>query len=563
MEFEMKKPMKCWVLIPARGGSVGIPRKNLRLLLGKPLILYVIETAKKIVPSNRIVVITDDDEISSVASSAGVAVITESIKTPPEETIDQKILRNLDQLKDFGATVDEIIITIQPTSPLLRPESIRQALIQLNRPDVKSVVSVVQDSHLRWVYGPKGNPQPLYLSRQNRQQLMGEYKETGGIIAARLGDISISNTRIIEPVSLLHLDHEEALDIDNYLDLYAAAHLISKSVFAIRVDASKKMGMGHVYRMLALAMELSRHEIIFFIDEKSQLSKNFFTGQPFKVETTKNFQDFCDQLISLKPDVIFLDVLENPEDQMITLRKLLPTSKIVVFEDAGRGAVHADVLVSEFVKNSYVPMQKQITGISHSLLAPSFESRNVEFNVSNSVDVITILFGGTDPSNLALRTLALLEKMNFSHKVIVIRGMGASPIDADRNHSYPFDLEIKTDVVDVAGEISNSDLAITSAGRTVIELMEFGIPSICIAQNEKELTHNHANPSNGVLFLGLGSELSDHLFEGALELLINNLPFRKNLAENAWEKAQLRTNSETVSFILERLGMRNTLEINF
>jgi CMP-N-acetylneuraminic acid synthetase len=191
-----------WLVIPARGGSVGVPRKNLRILGGKPLIVHAIECALAVGVPRRVVVITDDYEIASVSRSAGATVILEEARTPGDETLDTKISRNIEVLREMGAVDTDIVATMQPTSPMLRPVTVEKVLQAFETDPRGSVMTVAEDRHLRWQVGDDGTVEPLFAERVNRQQLPLVLRETGGVIAATLEDIVAKGTRVIEPVRL-------------------------------------------------------------------------------------------------------------------------------------------------------------------------------------------------------------------------------------------------------------------------------------------------------------------------------------------------------------------------
>lgn len=558
MESELLS--RAWIIIPARGGSVGIPRKNLRVINGKPLIRHVIDTLAPMVMSGRVVVVTDDEEIESVASSSRAHVILESELTPPEETLDEKILRNLPKLRQLGAQDEDILITVQPTSPLLRRESVEDALSKFSDSSVRSAVSVCDDRHLRWT-SDHGKAKPLFARRVNRQELPEEFKETGGIIAARLGDIEFFKTRIISPTALVILSDDEAIDIDSYSDLYAAAHLMSRKRIAIRVDASKELGMGHVYRMLALSSELARHSLTIYLSEKQTLGISFFSNYPYRTELVKDESDFLDKISAFKPHLVVTDILDTDANQMRAIRHASGGSKIVTFEDRGSGASEADLLVAEFIENKDVPNHRQLSGIGHALLAPAFETTQFSKKTfSTQVENILVLFGGTDPSGLASRALGALDRVKFGGNVTVVRGLGSDPLTL-KPGNYPFQLTILQNVRNMPQLMHAADLAFTSAGRTVIELASQSVPSICLAQNPKEVTHTHTKASNGVYFLGLGTEVSDKELDSATSLFLNDIDFRKEYSLRAIATGAGRSNRATVAEILQAIGFQDFPEI--
>ena len=136
--------MKILVVIPARGGSKGIPRKNIKPFAGKPLIYYTIDTARAIVPDEDICVSTDDDEIIQVVEDYGLKV---PFKRPDKLATDtagtyEVLLHALDFYEKQGKYYD-VVLLLQNTSPFRTAEHVKEAL-KLYCSDIDMVVSVNQ-----------------------------------------------------------------------------------------------------------------------------------------------------------------------------------------------------------------------------------------------------------------------------------------------------------------------------------------------------------------------------------------------------------------------------------
>lgn len=134
--------MRTLVIIPARGGSKGIPRKNIKPFDGKPLIYYTIDCARAICQDEDICVSTDDDEIIQVVEDYGLKV---PFKRPEELATDtagtyEVLLHALDFYEKQGKYYD-VVVLLQNTSPFRTPQQVKEAL-SLYREDVDMVVSV-------------------------------------------------------------------------------------------------------------------------------------------------------------------------------------------------------------------------------------------------------------------------------------------------------------------------------------------------------------------------------------------------------------------------------------
>lgn len=539
----MEKP---WIVIPARGGSTGVPRKNVRLLQGEPLIARTIKTALSGTEPGRVVVITDDDEIAEISERFG-AVVTREEKTTGRATLDEVMVRTIPFLHSLGAVESDILLTMQPTCPFIKPARIQDALNRFAE-GAGSVITVVDDRHLGWVLDEAGNPKPDYAARVNRQQLPPKFKESGAIIGARIADILRTGTRIVQPINLVEVPEGESLDIDTFSDWAVAEHLASRKRILIRTDAAKELGMGHVYRSLAMAYSLARHDLTIVLSEDKPLGAQFFADYPFQVDTVKSDLEFLNYARKKKADLVVLDRLDNVAE-FVTL--LGGFCKVVTFEDLGDGAEVADMHIADMYENPKVAPDKQLVGMENAVLAPSFESVNRAIEFRENVEEVLVLFGGTDPSNLAVKALQSLEQIDFDGRVTVVRGLGADLIDPK---AFNLRLKVLSNVKNMPAVMERADIALSSAGRTITELASLGIPTICMAQNEKELTHTHVTTSNGVLMIGLGRLVSVETLSAHLTELMTNSELRFKLHERGLAATAGRSNDRIVRRILKQIG---------
>lgn len=135
--------MKPLVVIPARGGSKGIPRKNIKPFLGRPLIHYSIDVARQVAPDNRVILSTDDDEIAEVGRQTGLPVpyMRPDCLATDTATSRDVILDVMDWADGVGLDYDCVLL-LQPTSPLRTVDDVRRCLDRYSS-DVDMVVSVV------------------------------------------------------------------------------------------------------------------------------------------------------------------------------------------------------------------------------------------------------------------------------------------------------------------------------------------------------------------------------------------------------------------------------------
>lgn len=537
-----------WVMIPARGGSRGVPRKNVRLLAGVPLVVHAIRTVLQAADPGRTIVITDDEEIAAISAAEGV-VVTREPETTGRATLDDVARKVADVIAERGGADRDIFLTVQPTCPFLRPERLHHACAAFEG-GAASVISVVDDRHLGWRLDEQGRPVPDYRARVNRQELDPQFRETGAVIGCRLGDLRRRGTRIIEPIKLIEVDRQEALDIDDFSDWAIAQHYVSRRTIVIRADASPERGMGHAFRALAISQELAHHQVTIATDQSQPLGKQLFSQYPFDLAEIDGNDGFVKFVAERQPDLVILDQLDTDRAYVQALKSC--ASRVVTFEDQGSGAIEADLLVCDLYANLDVPTEAQLSGISNAILAPNFETLAQRGATRDSVEEILLLFGGTDPCNLTEKSLRALRQIEYDGRCSVVLGPGyRSEIQLS---DFGLHGQVHRNIKFIPALMRNADMAISSAGRTITELISLGVPVLCLCQNDKELTHTHASARFGVINLGLGELVDERTLAAHIKRLIDTPQLRQILHRRALYETAERSNQAVMSRILEKIG---------
>ena len=163
--------MKIIVVIPARGGSKGIPRKNIRLMNGLPLISYAIKAALGSSFQPDVYVSTDSSEIADVATKFGANVLMRDPALAGDMvTLDPVIYDAFVKAEKDKHCKYDMIITMQPTSPLTSGDTLDRAIKEFAEKKYNTLISVVNKPHLSWTE-KDGKVVPAYEKRLNRQQL--------------------------------------------------------------------------------------------------------------------------------------------------------------------------------------------------------------------------------------------------------------------------------------------------------------------------------------------------------------------------------------------------------
>lgn len=229
-------------LIPARGGSKSIPRKNIRPLAGHPLIAYSIAAGLASETVTRVILSTDDEEIAAIARQYGAETpFMRPAEISLDNTPDLPVFQHaLHWLAEHEGYQPEIVVQLRPTSPLRRTRHIDEAVYQLiAHPEADAVRTVCvpfQNPFKMWRIGPDGFMQPFvghignvsYKEPYNmpRQLLPDVYWQTGYVDAVRADTILSKDSMTGDRILPLIIDPGEWIDIDSPDDWRWAERLL-------------------------------------------------------------------------------------------------------------------------------------------------------------------------------------------------------------------------------------------------------------------------------------------------------------------------------------------------
>ncbi len=219
-------------IIPARGGSKGVPGKNVKIINGRPLIAWSILQARA-AGITRVVVSTDDAAIAAVARDHGAEVpfmrpadlATDTAATEPV------MLHALDWYAERGDTFDSVLL-LQPTSPLRYADSIPNAITLFEETQADSLLGVCENHHFFWRGGAVPEAMYDYARRPRRQDIRDEdrlYRETGSVYLTRIPAFRAHRNRLCGRIALFHMREEEGLEIDSHID-FAMIDSVMKAV---------------------------------------------------------------------------------------------------------------------------------------------------------------------------------------------------------------------------------------------------------------------------------------------------------------------------------------------
>lgn len=222
----------CLAVIPARGGSKGIPKKNIQCVGDKPLLCYAIDSILDSGIDADIVVSTDSDEIAQVALGHGGAYVInrpKSISGDGAKTEDA-LLDALDQMKSLHGKTYEVVLTVQPTSPFRKPETVKRfwnEFIEISN-EYDAMLTLNETRTDYWVE-ESGSYHRLYPDaprrRQDRKPL---YIENSCLYATTVEALRETHSVLGGNAQSFLIDQREALDINEPIDLVLANLLMKK-----------------------------------------------------------------------------------------------------------------------------------------------------------------------------------------------------------------------------------------------------------------------------------------------------------------------------------------------
>lgn len=222
------------VVIPARGGSKGIPKKNIKHIGGKPLIQYTIEAARDLFEDNKILVSTDDEEIKREVEALGLKVpfLRPAYLAKDTSGTYEVLLHSIDFLESRNIIVETLVL-LQPTSPFRTSAQVKEAMELYEREtNIDMVVSVTKSkSNPYYTLFEENENGFLELSKKGifkrRQDCPDVWEYNGAIYIINVESLKNTNISNFKKVIKFEMDEISSIDLDSYLD-WALAETIFK-----------------------------------------------------------------------------------------------------------------------------------------------------------------------------------------------------------------------------------------------------------------------------------------------------------------------------------------------
>ncbi len=536
----MKDGLRVLAVIPARGGTDRVPYLNIKRLGDRPLLAHTIDAAKASAVVDRVVVSTDDERVAEIARSHGAEVpfLRPASLAGDISSLKPVIVHAVEECEAGGAAFD-VVVVLQVTTPYRESAAIDEAVARLVAGGFDSVVSVTEDRTLAW-RAEEGTLKPLFERAGRRDEQPPVFRENGAVVAMRRPVID-AVSRFGERIGFLALDKRSAFTVHDLEEFWMAERLLRTPRILFRVDGSAALGMGHVYRALAIANELrdtSRAEIAFLMtaSHAEGLAKVSSYGYPVRLAGEGKLEIYLDHVRDYAPEILINDLPALEDAYLRALAHLGTTTVNLVdnLDDLERTEAYAQVIVSVMSDERETP-EGFYGGPSYAILRRHFRDKEDKKDLRETPRMVLLSFGGSDPQGLTLKAARALQALPPSIDVVAVAGPAFSfrrefeAMASALPRRIPLIQQAEGHIVDLMLE---ADVVVCSGGMSVYEIAALGTPGLVLAQNLREENRMRAFARHGTVdYLGLGSDVDEATIATAVSELLQDLPRRRAMSE--------------------------------
>ena len=212
-------------ITPARGGSKGVPRKNIQDVCGKPLLAWTVEAALEAKLVDRVFVNSEDDEIRSAGLNCGAEVFSRPEEFYHDNTfqeVDRLLMWCVEELEKTGPKID-VVVLLYATSPLRRTKHIDEAVSLITNEGYDSSLTLVEDAKYLWEVGKDGIAKPTNYDPKTRgprqKEAWNQWIENKAVYAMKRDLLMDTGCRLGGKIGYVEMDAEDTVDVDNPNDL--------------------------------------------------------------------------------------------------------------------------------------------------------------------------------------------------------------------------------------------------------------------------------------------------------------------------------------------------------
>lgn len=552
--------MRVTVVIPARGGSDRVPYLNIRRLGDAPLLAHTIRAAKEASGIDRIIVSTDDETVADIARAHGAEV---PFLRPKELSGDlsslMPVVRHAVAESEKGHARPDVVVVLQATAPFRSARSLDEAIAKVASGRFSAVVSVTSDLSLRWK-AEDGLLRPLFNRAGRRDEQEPVYLENGAIVALRR-DVLDTEDRFGDSVGFVVLDKREGFAVHDLDDFWMAERLLREPRILFRVDGSKVMGMGHVYRSLAIAEALregSRAEISFLMsaDHSEGIATISKSGYPVRVFRAGGLDSILDSIRDFAPSVVINDLPLVEETYLRSLGRLgaVTINLVDTLDDLERVSRDAQFVISVMNEERETP-EGFYGGPAFAILRRHFQGRERTFREKPAR--ILLSFGGADPQALTVKVARALAPLAREVEILSVAGPAFphTAVFEALQRTLGANLPLVKGVdVQIADLMLDADLVLCSGGMSVYEIAALGTPGVVLAQNAREDRRMREFSRFGTIeYLGLGVDVDEAAILETVRRILGNAAKRRDMSDRGRNLVDGYGAARAASIVLEQV----------
>lgn len=548
-------------IIPARGGSDRVPYLNIKRLGDAPLLAHTIRAAQEAGTIDRVVVSTDETGVAEIARSHGAEApfIRPSDLSKDLSSLMPVVEHAVLEAEKTGPRPDVIAI-LQATTPFRSSEAIDEAVRKLRGGDWTAVVSVTADHSLRWKE-EQGALTPLFEKAGRRDEQAPVYLENGAIVVMRR-DLLGTAERFGSRVSFVVLDKRQGFTVHDLEDFWMAERLLREPRILFRVDGSRAMGMGHVYRSLAVAEALrdsSRADIAFLmnVDHAEGIETISKAGLPVRVFKPGVLDSLLDEIRDFAPRVLVNDLPYVEDTYLRALGRLgtVTVNLVDTVDDLETVSRDAQLVIAVMNEDRETP-EGFYSGPSFAILRRHFQGRDLKRPVERAHKKVLLMFGGADPQGLTLKVTRALAGLPASTEIRAVGG-AAFPhvrefeaLQRNLGRVVPLLRGLEAQVADL---MLDSDLVVCSGGMSVYEIAALGTPGIVLAQNGREDRRMREFARFGTIeYLGLGVDVDEATIAARVTRLLGSPDDLATMSRKGREMVDGLGASRAATILLDR-----------
>jgi spore coat polysaccharide biosynthesis predicted glycosyltransferase SpsG len=567
-ESALKEGLRVVAIVPARGGTDRVPYLNIKRLGDGPLLAHTLDAARGSRYVDRVVVSTDDAHVAEVARAHGAEV---PFLRPPELAADLPSLKPVvahavHALEAAGDRID-LVVVLQATTPFREGSAVDEAIDRLTGGPFDTVVSVTEDRTLNW-REEDGRLVPLFEKEGRREEQAPVYKENGAVVVMRRAVVD-GATRFGERVGWLVLDKRAGFTVYDLEDFWMAERLLRQPRVLFRVDGSSSVGMGHVFRSLAIAEALrglSRADIAFLMsaDHTEGLVTVSRAGYAVRVVGDRKEETYLDHIRDFAPAILINDLPAVDRSYLTALSHLGATTVNLVdtIDDLETTEHYAQVIVSVMNDDRETP-EGFYVGPRYAILREHFRGQPAK-EVRDQPKLVLLSFGGSDPQGLTLKAARALQDLDPAVELVAVAGPAFSfrrefeALSAALPRRVPLINEAGGHIAELMLE---ADVMVGSGGMSVYEIAALGTPGIILGQNAREDGRMRDFAGHGTVeYLGLGTEVDETVVASAVRALLADPERRRAMSARGRALVDGFGAMRAAEVVLERRGRPRTPE---